>query len=82
MEIFKKVWAYLISVKENNPYDLICLDVMMPKFDGLKVLKAIRDIESHREIQADKRAEIILTTALDKSLIAQNIFEFDYGVRQ
>ena len=33
--------AYLISIKENEPYDVICLDIMMPKVDGVKVLKII-----------------------------------------
>lgn len=41
--------AYLIAIKEEDPYDLICLDIMMPKVDGVKVLKAIRDFEVQRE---------------------------------
>jgi len=75
---FEALDAYLISVKENQSYDLLCIDIMMPKFDGLKVLKAIRDIEIQRKISREKRAKIILTTALDKAHIAQNSSEFDY----
>ena len=56
--------AYLISVKETEPYDLICLDIMMPKVDGIKVLKAIRDFEKQRRIMPDKKAKIIMITAL------------------
>lgn len=41
--------AYLISIKEKEPYELICLDIMMPKVDGVKVLKAIRDFEKKVE---------------------------------
>jgi two-component system chemotaxis response regulator CheY len=37
--------AYLIALNEGNAYDLICLDIMMPKVDGVKVLKTIREIE-------------------------------------
>lgn len=74
---FEALDAFLISVKENNPYDLLCIDIMMPKFDGLKVVKAIRDIESQRKTFMDKRVKIIMTTALDKSYIAKNTFEFD-----
>ena len=40
--------AYLIAEKEKQPYDLIFLDIMMPKIDGTKVLKAIRDFEKQR----------------------------------
>ena len=32
---------YMDSIKQNNRYDLLCLDIMMPKVDGLKVLKII-----------------------------------------
>ena len=56
--------AYLISVKEENTYELICLDIMMPKVDGVKVLKAIRDFETQRGLLPEKRAKIIMITAL------------------
>ena len=56
--------AYLISVKETEPYDLICLDIMMPKVDGIKVLKAIRDFEKQRGIVSEKKVKIIMITAL------------------
>ena len=39
---------YLESIKRQEPYDLLCLDIMMPKVDGLKTLKVIRDLaEEH-----------------------------------
>lgn len=75
---FEALDAYLISIKEDNPYELLCVDIMMPKFDGLKVLKAVRNIEFQKKILTEKRVKIILTTALDKSYIAHNSFEFDY----
>lgn len=67
--------AYLISVKESNPYDLICLDIMMPKVDGVKVLKAIRDLEKQKGILPMKRSKIIMTTALAESQYVQRAFE-------
>ncbi|AWI05356.1 response regulator [Clostridium drakei] len=67
--------AYLIAVKENNPYDLICLDIMMPKVDGVKVLKAIREFEDDRGIIPEKRAKIIMTTALMDTEYVHKSFE-------
>lgn len=67
--------AYLISIKENNPYDIICLDIMMPKVDGVKVLKAIRDLEIQYKMPEDKRAKIIMTTALAESQIVKTAFD-------
>ena len=57
--------TFLTALSENKPYQLICLDIMMPKLDGLKVLKAIRDIEKQKEINEASRVKIIMTTALN-----------------
>lgn len=67
--------AYLISVKENSPYDVICLDIMMPKVDGVKVLKAIRDFEKQRGIATDRKVKIIMITALDDTEYVHKAFE-------
>lgn len=67
--------AYLISVKEKEPYDLICLDIMMPKVDGVKVLKAIKDFEKQRGVLADDQVKIIMLTALDDPEYVQKAFE-------
>lgn len=67
--------AYLISVKEKNPYDLICLDIMMPKVDGVKVLKAIRDFETQRGLLPENRVKIIITTALADTEYVHKSFE-------
>jgi two-component system chemotaxis response regulator CheY len=42
--------AFLISLKEKKPYDLICLDIMMPKVDGVKVLKNMKVLEAQYNI--------------------------------
>jgi two-component system chemotaxis response regulator CheY len=67
--------AYLISIKDGSPYDFICLDVMMPKVDGVKVLKAIRDLETQKGILPEKRSKIIIITVLGESNYVQNAFE-------
>ncbi|MCX7708984.1 MAG: response regulator [Clostridia bacterium] len=67
--------AFLFSLKENHPYDLVCLDVMMPKVDGIKVLKAIRDLETQKGILPRKRVKVIMTTALTGTDYVQSAFE-------
>lgn len=69
--------AYMLSMRERNPYDLICLDIMMPKIDGVKVLKAIRELETQKGILPEKRAKIIMTTALGEAGLVQTAFEYD-----
>lgn len=65
--------AYLAAHKEGTPYHLICLDIMMPVMDGLKVLKAIRDIERQKGILDKDRVKIIITTALnDRKTVSES----------
>lgn len=59
------LFAFKQSLNEEQPYDIICLDIMMPELDGHEVLKKIRDIELSRNIHADKSVKVIMTTALD-----------------
>ena len=53
--------AFMEAVKQKEPYDLLCLDIMMPRVDGLKVLKAIRVLEKQHNL---KHACIMMMTAL------------------
>jgi len=68
--------AYMLAMREKRPYDLICLDIMMPKIDGVKVLKVIRDMEAQNFILPEKRAKIIMTTALAEAELVQTAFEY------
>jgi two-component system chemotaxis response regulator CheY len=67
--------AYMIALNENDPYKLICLDIMMPKIDGIKVLKTIREIEKQRNIEGDEKVKIIMTTALNDAEIVKSSFD-------
>ncbi len=59
------IFAFKLAMKNNEPYNLVCLDIMMPKKDGQEVLKDIRDIENDRGIYGRKGVKIIMVTALD-----------------
>ncbi len=59
------VGAFRLAWEQSRPYDLICLDVMMPEMDGRQVLGEIRSLEGSMNINALNAVKIIMTTALD-----------------
>lgn len=67
--------AFMMALEDGEPYDLVCLDVMMPVLDGYQVLKAIRDIEAERDTPKEDRVKIIMTTALNEERNVKKAFE-------
>ena len=59
--------AFEAAMKEGEKYDLICLDIMMPKKDGQTVLKEIRQIEEENGIRGLDCVKVIMATALSDS---------------
>ncbi|MGL1934721.1 MAG: response regulator [Fibrobacterales bacterium] len=57
--------AVILSYSENTPYDLICLDVMMPEVDGHEALKKIREHEEKIGIDIAHSVKVIMITAMD-----------------
>ncbi|MEJ2657132.1 MAG: response regulator transcription factor [Desulfobacterales bacterium] len=53
----------------DNPYDLIILDIMLPKVDGLSILKEIR--------KANFKTPVLMLTA--KGAVEEKIKGLDYG---
>lgn len=58
------VEAVKTALADNYPYDLICLDIMMPKIDGNEALVKIREMEREKGIIGSKEVKVIMTTAL------------------
>lgn len=57
--------AFRVALEENEPYDLICMDIMMPNIDGQQALKEIRKIETEKHVRNSDKVKVIMTTALE-----------------
>ena len=67
--------AFMLALEEEEPYDLVCLDIMMPVMDGYQALVGIRNLEKERNIPQDKAAKVIMTTALNDEANVKMAFE-------
>lgn len=57
--------AFRRGMNDGEPYDLICLDLLMPEMDGQQALREIRAIEKEHEVGPEKESKVIVTTMLD-----------------
>lgn len=58
------VEAVRFALFKDEPYDLICLDIMMPEMDGQEALRQIRSLEEDAGITSTNGVKIVMTTAL------------------
>lgn len=62
------------SIDNGEPYDLICLDIMMPGMGGQEALTAIRRLESEHGMHVGQGSRVIMTTALEDHATIRRAF--------
>ncbi len=67
--------AFMMALEDEEPYDLVCLDIMMPVMDGYQALVAIRKLEKEKNISEEKAVKVIMTTALNEERNVKMAFE-------
>jgi len=59
------VQAFRVAWRQQEPYHLICMDIMMPIMDGNEALVKIREMERSLGIVGSEEVKVIMISALD-----------------
>ncbi len=56
--------AFRLALDDNAPYDLVCMDILMPELDGHEAVQEIRNFEEAMGIKGLNHVKVIMTTGL------------------
>ena len=59
------VEAFQAAAGRGQPYDLVCMDILMPVLDGPGAVRQIRAFEEERGLLGHDGAKIVMTTAVE-----------------
>ncbi len=59
------VAAVARAIAAGAPFDVVFLDIIMPRMDGHETLARIREVEAAAGLAAAKRARAIMVTSMD-----------------
>ena len=68
------VAVFEAALDSQLPYDLVCLDIMMPGIDGVETLRRLRTAESEREIFGLDGVKIIMISAVADTKVVVSAF--------
>lgn len=53
------------ALESGRPFDLVCMDIKMPRLDGQAALKALRALEAQHKVPPGQEAKVLMLSACD-----------------
>jgi two-component system, chemotaxis family, chemotaxis protein CheY len=69
------VLAYRRELERGEPYDLVCMDIHMPKMNGIEALNLIRREERLDPMLRSRHTKIVMTTGSDERSSIDQAFQ-------
>ncbi len=70
--------VFVGAINRSTPFDLVCMDIMMPRLDGYKALEAVREAERKLDVNKEARSKVIMISALDEVGLSSEHICSDY----
>ena len=68
------VLAQQTALEQDQPFDVIFLDILLPGMNGLQALEQLRALELRHEVPPERQVPVIVTTGLDDDQAASRAF--------
>lgn len=68
------VSAYRDALRSGKPFDLVCLDIVLPDSDGMTALSEMRRLEQEAGLEPGHGAKVIMTTVRSDSKTVMGAF--------
>ena len=69
---YEAIKAFGLAADQGEPYNLVCMDILMPGMNGQDALRSLRSMEDDRQVPQHLLAKIIMTTGLTRP---KDVFE-------